>query len=306
MKKSIVLLFFVFVVLISCKSKVIDKTNTFIETKDVNYIPYYLKVYEADSLYVIKKYEESFNVLDSLFNIFQPRNTFRINEFETYCKTKIILKKKTAKNDFVKLISKYGYSKVWIESDSIMNFFFDSNKDLQKKYYLNRELYIQKINLDLRKKIIKLVEEDQKYRVGKKNSNTLFMRRIADSLNEIEIIKIFQTYGYPNRDLIGNYTIDDKEVMVDPILYHTSTSKNNMYFLNKVFEYVTKGMADPTTYAFMVDRLKLSREENQNYGTFENETNLSLKVINRNRKNIGLPSINYERWKINKIYPELN
>jgi hypothetical protein len=304
MKKIGLILFVLLILVFSCKSnrQVIEKN---VVEKEVNYIPYYLKVYEADSLYIIKDYKKSFKILDSLFNIFQPKNTFRINEYETFCKIKIILKKNLVKNDFVKLMSQYGYSKIWIESDSILNLFFDSKKDIQKKYNLYRELYLQKINLDLRKKIVMLVEEDQKYRIGNKNSNTVNMRRVTDSVNEIEIIKIFDTYGYPNIDLIGNYTIDDKEVLVDPILYHTSTSKNNQYFLTKIFEYVRKGKADPSTYAFMVDRLKLHRKENQNYGTFENKINSSTKVINENRRNIGLPSINYESWKTNKIYPTL-
>ena len=60
MKKTIFLLYVVSIT-ISCKSN-------FSKIGDVksNYIPYYLKVYKADSLYLTKNYQQSYEILDSL------------------------------------------------------------------------------------------------------------------------------------------------------------------------------------------------------------------------------------------------
>ena len=55
--------------LYSCKSN-----YTRIGDKNANYITYYLKVYEADSLNLIGEYKSSNEILDSLFKKFEPIN----------------------------------------------------------------------------------------------------------------------------------------------------------------------------------------------------------------------------------------
>lgn len=50
--------------------------------EEVNYIPYYLKVYEADSLYLTGNHQRSFEILDSLFKKYEPINLFdEINQY---------------------------------------------------------------------------------------------------------------------------------------------------------------------------------------------------------------------------------
>jgi len=55
--------------LISCKS-----SYTKIGDKKANYIPYYLKVYEADSLYYAKNYTNYKKELENLFAKYEPIN----------------------------------------------------------------------------------------------------------------------------------------------------------------------------------------------------------------------------------------
>jgi hypothetical protein len=67
MKKIIAFLFLGFIMMISCKSKVLERNVAINEKVEVNYIPYCLKVNEADSLSLVGKYQQSHYILDSLF-----------------------------------------------------------------------------------------------------------------------------------------------------------------------------------------------------------------------------------------------
>ena len=103
--------------LISCKSN-----YTSVGSKNANYIPYYLKVYEADSLYLVGNYERSYHILDSLFDKFEPLNMTLYFEYESYVKTSVILNKNVnSKSQICSLIEKFGYSYQDIKTDSLLN-----------------------------------------------------------------------------------------------------------------------------------------------------------------------------------------
>lgn len=295
---SFLILFLTF--LVSCKSG-----YTKIGSVHSNYIPYYQKIYEADSLFVIGNYGESYRVLDSLFTLYEPINTYRIREYETYCILSRIVNKKLKSKDFFSLVSKYGYDKNWIVGDSILNSYYNSIPNSEKLYKAGREKYVKSIDLELRAKIINMVAEDQKYRTGKSTPEILALRQIVDSTNEQEVRKIFNDVGYPNEAIIGNYTIDKSNVIIAPILYHTSTSTDNEYFFSKVLEYTRQGRVEPFVYAFMIDRYNLFRFDKQLYGTFTDRLILSESEVNNNRHTIGIPSLGYEDWKNKIVCPEL-
>ena len=95
-----VLFVFVSISLISCKSyqKIGDKNS--------NYIPYYLKVYEADSLFLVKKYSLAYEKYDSLFKYYEPINMPLYFEFENYIKSGLLAKKdKSFKKEFKKIVT---------------------------------------------------------------------------------------------------------------------------------------------------------------------------------------------------------
>ena len=142
MRKYFLLLFLVFVVLISCKSTKIINTDAFIETKEVNYIPYFLKIYQADSLYLVKEYGKSYKILDSLFSQYKPLNTEKYKEFETYISCCYKLKKNVdLRKLFEKSIEFYGTNARYIKYDSLLEMAFRQSNfnqfeisDLTKRY----------------------------------------------------------------------------------------------------------------------------------------------------------------------------
>jgi hypothetical protein len=97
MKKIITILFSGLIVMISCKSKVLERNVAINEKAEVNYIPYYLKVNEADSLFLVGDYRKSHHILDSLFKKFEPLNQESYKEYFIYLTNKLVL------NDFDKI-----------------------------------------------------------------------------------------------------------------------------------------------------------------------------------------------------------
>jgi hypothetical protein len=85
--------------LLSCKS-----SYTRIGDKNANYIPYYLKVNEADSLFLVGNYQKSHKILDSLFQKYEPANTDRFYEYGVYLMSCIMA------NDTIGLKKKMSYS----------------------------------------------------------------------------------------------------------------------------------------------------------------------------------------------------
>ena len=81
LKNSKVGMFFLISIsFISCKSyQKIGGENS-------NYIPYYLKVYEADSLFLVKKFSLAYEKYDSLFKYYEPINMPLYLECENYIK----------------------------------------------------------------------------------------------------------------------------------------------------------------------------------------------------------------------------
>lgn len=71
--------------IISCKS-----SYNKIGSKNANYIPYYLKVYEADSLFIIGNYQKSFEILDNLFKRYESVNMNNYVEYGTYLNVAVL------------------------------------------------------------------------------------------------------------------------------------------------------------------------------------------------------------------------
>ena len=81
--------------LFSCKSN-----YTRIGDKNANYIPYYLKINEADSLFIVGNYKRSFEITDSLFKKFEPINLEGYSEYMTHISSAV------ASNNFDRLKKK--------------------------------------------------------------------------------------------------------------------------------------------------------------------------------------------------------
>lgn len=298
----IALIFTIFL-LVSCKTKYTTQ-----EGNSLNYIPYYLQVYKADSLYLTKNYKQSYEILDKLFKKYKPLNQDLYNEYETYVKIATILDKKIDyKNSIEKLVKEFGVSQLSFEGDykdSILSIAYQKSqlKDIDLDAF--REKYLSGKNIILRDNIIKMMEIDQMYRYGE--SYVINAKKIdsIENINEHKLIDIFNNYGYPNYGIIGNPMLRGKREKIDieAIIIHMADRENSQQIKEKLLEFMKQGNCSPYNYAALIDREKLNKKEKQTYNVFsENDLSEDIKQVNKERKKIGMPSIENDNWR-NNLY----
>lgn len=269
-------------------------------SKEINYIPYYLKVYEADSLYITGNYERSFEILDSLFKEYEPINT--TYELTTYIKAAYQTENyHKLKSYFELLINTWGFKQSQIEYDSILKLSWDKAGLTEKEVQKLELEYRKKINWELRDTLSKMHNIDQQFR-GKKGEDSL------DLIHYKKLNKIFKEHGYPDFGLVGNPTIDENS---DLGIYfiHISMDLNPTEYdslKNFILKSISEGKATPDKIAWLEDIKAFYKNQNSIYGTFgTNESwgdkmiKIDTVTINQNRKRVGLPSLQYEKFKQN-------
>lgn len=163
-------------------------------------------------------------------------------------------------------------------------------QNLISDYDKKREKYLNSLNMGLRSELQNMIRLDQK----------LNMTKFQDSMflvNDKRLIEIFEKYGYPNAQVVGNYGID--QIQADPtiLLLHTDDSIRINYFIPKIKDFIKNGSCPPRTLGAMYDNLELFNDQPQSYGTYENDSGgyanmiSDISKVNANRKNIGLPTL---------------
>lgn len=310
MKKIVFLIIFIVLGFVSCKS-----SYTKIGDKNANYIPYYLKVYEADSLYLTGSFQSSYEILDSLFKKYEPINIDGYYEYEIYTASAVMSNNlKDIKRKFKTAHKKYGskYAQglngnaIRIR-DSIVKYDSFSDNDIDK-FIKN---YINKLNLSLRDKVAKMNKEDSSVRG---NFNSEEGQQLYKEKHRKELLQIFDKYGYPEKSIIGhnnlNLSDDDQDVTLEIILIHQSTEFKE-YILPFILKSVKEGKVSPEVYAVIYDRMyweKSKKAEKEAYQYYGSHLGGNLKIrfpkkLDSIRMSIGLyKNPNYGVWRNNKIF----
>jgi len=283
----ILILFFV-----SCKTK-IENNSKDSKLYNQNYIPYYLNVEKAKFFYRNNEPDKCFELLDSLFTIYKPVNTFAFDELELYCEL-AIKKNNTSKiKDYVTiLVSDYGYDlannndSLWTLIKKESKF---SNNDLKLKY----DNFLNGINHNLRDSIIEIFKEDQDVR---KTRNSTKIDSV-DRINELKTVEIIKKYGYPTTKLIGGHGKDEKlsPATISVLLKHISY-ENVKQIQPLLLEEIKNGKCPPFVYAGMLDVRKIVAKEETDFeyfGTIKNVHPTDTTATNIARENIGLPKIKF-------------
>ncbi|SFN21418.1 hypothetical protein SAMN05421594_1520 [Chryseobacterium oleae] len=268
--------------------------------KSKDYITYYHKINEIDSIYrIAKQQEKATHLYRKLFRKYRPLNQERTEEYETYIRISDKLGKnfggkrslyrlvpliapywryKKADSKFISLYKKYG-----IDSLSIEQKVAEWEKKLDKKLI---DSFVVAIARD-------------KYG-GRLNDSD----RVENDLKNAELLKwTFEHYGYPSMQKIGLYHKDTFIPMGVIILHMADYDQHHPYFKAKILEYVKSGECPPRDYAAMVDRNNLHHKIPYTYGVYQGYRNITDSAkVNRNRKSIGLPSLNYR----NKLAKDLS
>jgi hypothetical protein len=285
----------------SCKSTINNKKET-----EINYIPYYLKVYEADSLYLVKNYTKSYQILDSLFKIYEPLNLESYKEYETYISCAFQLNKKI---DYKKMIlhsiENLGTNTKNIKYDTLFNIAFKNTNIPKEELDLHTKKYRTSLNYKLRDSIKQICIDDQKAR---RNSTFSEEIRKHDSINERKLKKIFESYDYPSEKLIGGYYIDSTNVNLNVVYLHTNHDFRINFLLPRIFRAVKLGKAYPEEYTESYDRYLEVTTGKQLYGSYNLRREkqftefVNPKKIDSIRKSVGLPHLKYNKWRFKKKY----
>ena len=262
------------------------------KTKPVNYITYYNKVNEIDSIFrfqrdtltTIKKYRK-------LFRKYPPKNQERISEFETFIKIADSKNKKFGgQKSLFKLIPLVAPN--WKYKKEEQDFF-----ELYKKYGIDRIKIEQEVSnwkKGLNKKLIDsftiaFIRDQEKER----EDVSLF--KINDKKNAELFLWTFKNYGYPSLQKIGLWGNNDVFMPMSSLYLHMPWQDQYLEIQKKILEYVKSGDCPPRDYAGMVDRHLLQvKNEDILYGHYISyDTVLDTIKVNKNRKSIGLPSIQH-------------
>lgn len=293
---SILLCFCFITIILSCKSSYVH-----IGDKNANYLPYYLKVYEADSLYLVNDFEASYKILDSLFKKYEPINMDNYIEYGVYLNSAY---KSNNINGLRKKIEigfeKYGgivthhkqSYEIYQELIKSVNITNDEIKKLKLKYY-------NSLNLELRKQFIENYKEDQEVR---NNGSTYEKIHKIDDRNAKFLDSIFEKHGFPKKSIIGSncaYDTPDSSTIFFNIFFMHQNKEIRSKYLPILYDAVKKGFLEPDNYAIVYDRDLILKNKKQHYGTYDCEGDCILpKKIDSIRKSIGLPHIKYYPWKL--------
>lgn len=177
------------------------------------------------------------------------------------------------------------------------------------------------LNNELASQIDAMRDEDQKYRNAlselsnqgnadkEEMAKTLKKCREVDSLNQIQVKQIFEKYGYPGNDLIGEKSAHNFWLLVQ----HCDTDPE---FQEKVLDAMEKEVkkknADPSDYAYLRDRVCVNLDKPQVYGTqmrvnadstsFEPLPLIEPKKVNKRRKKMGMGKIERYIKTMNEYY----
>ncbi|WP_310404316.1 hypothetical protein [Chryseobacterium vietnamense] len=267
------ILLFILISFLSCKNR------------KVNYITYYNKVNEIDSIYrMANKPEKAIKKFKKLFHKYEPKNQELSEEYKTYIKLADQYHKnfggKKSLYKLITLIAPYrnAYKKLYplcrkygIDSLEVNQKVADWKKNLNKRLVDSFSIAMIR-DQEGRPENIALVNKNIE-----KNADLFFWT--------------FEHYGFPDGQKIGKFGNNDVFIAMPTLLSHMIGSKKYPEFRKKLFEYVKSGHCSPQEYALMSDTYDYYRNTAVRYSLRNN--NLDSVRINHNRKSIGLPSIKH-------------
>jgi len=265
------------------------------QIKPSNHITYLNRVNEIDSIYRFKKDTLlALTMYDALFKEFPPHNSYMINEYQSYIVlSNMVNRDFGGKKSLYKLIPliapNWKYNKM--------------DKDLLKLYKkygidsLEVEGEIGKWKRSLNKRLVDSFSIAS-LRDQEKNRRDGQLQRLNDKKNRELLTWTFNNYGYPSVQKIGIWGNNDVFMPMNSILNHIggSSSEDYIYFRDKILEYIKLGDCNPEDYAYMVDKRAGSDNMGSVYGVlYFNKSKTDTIVINRNRKKIGMPSLQHSK-----------
>lgn len=297
-KRIFLLSTIVFFTLISCS----EKENS---QKECNYVKdYYPLIYKADNVFDSEDYNQAYQLYKKAFAHCKPLMTPDYDEMQKYAQAAAYAGDFKAAYEMAKGLilggTELNYFENWPRFNEFMNSKYGDQVYANYSDWNNE--FKNKTNFDLRADILQLIAEDQRFFENPTAENIRKTDSVLDA-HEKQLKGIFESYGYPNSELIGPYSWDKKETDIVNVLLKTRDEERLNYFIPKVREFVETGKANPRVLANLIDHYRLNHGEEQKYGTFIDRDGsylrmpYDLKEVDSARVSIGLPTLKSERLK---------
>lgn len=295
--------------------------------QDSVYVKYYEHIKNADSLFKCKEYLKSANSFSSAFETLGWRG-FEIDRYNAACSWAMSNIPDSAFYNLYKITEKLEFSNYEkLINDTNLNSLHIYDKWQALLLLVNEnKLKKEKIEANLNQSLIKLLDslafEDQKWRqYSTKYKNKEISEdtisyaeiwqnvRLTDSLNYYYVRNIFNQFGFPNYDLVGENGSSNFWLLVQHQDSHPLFQDS---ILTKMKIEVDAGKASNINYAYLFDRVKINTNQLQMYGTqlklnsdsttYEPISVFEPENLNERRKSIGLPTIEEYIEFANNLY----
>ncbi|MBD3842020.1 MAG: hypothetical protein IE909_09085 [Campylobacterales bacterium] len=253
-----------------------------------NYIPYFLKAEKAKKLYKNGRYEESYKILDSLFDYYEPKNTLILNESYTFLTLCVTLGKTHNSEKVIKYFAlKEGWEYTTFEEDQRVFMINNTSLDSIAVIKLNK-LYKTEYIPALADSLAVMFERDQEVRQSPIDEDKLAKVRL---LNNRQLIDIIKKYGFPTKSQVDDLR---KVANISVMLKHL-TPEEKLEVRPILYEELKKGKVAPWIYGSMLDKETRNNLDTEfpYYGTYSNMKPTDTTACNDARESIGLPRIKF-------------
>ncbi|MDR2235239.1 MAG: hypothetical protein LBE92_03870 [Chryseobacterium sp.] len=273
------------------------------QSKGSDYIPYYAEIYKADSLFMLKKYDESYPIMDQVFQKYKPVNVWFVDASRNY----LVSKSKVSQVDY-KDIENYLRQKAY---DTNAVFKDKEIVEILEKFNLKKEDIqaivkenIRTINWPVREELAQMTRDDQKVRTAIKNNDSIVQ---TDRKHSERLKEIITMYGFPGKKVTGEYLVEGQHsgISLELLFNHMSYNGDYKYFKQILPEFIKKGSCSPFIFATMEDRRnEIENKAPDYYVIAAVPPDADRKEINRKRRLIGMPSLEYQEFKIQALMAE--
>lgn len=234
----------ILITLISCKSE--EKTDYIEYNKNIEEANYLL--FKGDSLGTEKIISEL------TFNTKRPF----LRDIRSLVKLRLELRMYDDIDKLVENSFRYGMSKEYLLCDTLISNYYEPIwNERFPKYHKIRNRYMSKIDTAYRNTIIKLINEDQKYRSFSKERSRQIdsLRKLNDAKVLVKLKELIDEKGYFGFAKIGEDILwgNNCDNFTDVFFRHVEPDSNRLYFYPILFDAVVKGDLYASSYAGIVD-----------------------------------------------------
>ncbi|MEM6719225.1 MAG: hypothetical protein AAF611_07935 [Bacteroidota bacterium] len=263
-------------------------TYSFCQNEKCNYITdYYQDVYKAQLYYLQEDYDKAYDILNNLNSDCKLLNQQEIYETIMYAELSARKGEHRKAYKLLKHAIINGYSYESIQSNSVISELL--KKRFQKKLQRNANVFTEKYskNIDslLRKEIISMYQLDQDVREDLDYEKM----KVVDSINQQKMKRIIKQYGFPNENLIGRSTKNNKTGVTFMLMHFNDID----YFKPILLNAIKNGECPPRALGFMVDSFDRNHKK-YTYAMYRNLDSSEIKDfknLDKRRIAIGLPPL---------------